>query len=35
MCEEACPQHLPLAAIFARLHDELLALLNDPLIVAQ
>ncbi len=35
MCEEACPQHLPLAAIFARLHDELLALLHDPLIVAQ
>lgn len=35
MCEEACPQHLPLAAIFARLHDELLALLNDPLVVTE
>ncbi len=33
MCQEACPQHLPLAAIFARLHDRLEALLSDPVSV--
>lgn len=29
MCEETCPRHLPLAAIFARLHDELAVALED------
>jgi formate dehydrogenase subunit beta len=29
MCEETCPEHLPLAHIFARLRDELAAALED------
>ncbi len=29
MCEEACPEHLPLAAIFARVREELVKALDD------
>ncbi len=29
MCEQACPEHLPLASIFSRLHDELQAILDE------
>lgn len=31
MCEAACPEHMPLAAIFARIHDELQRALEEEL----